>query len=116
MKRLFLLTVCSLLGLHTTFAQTEVTNYQPGVTNDGITYFLPTTGIRVVVTAIKTHYIPGEFSEYAERYLRLKDVPLTAYDEWSITDVKLCPFGLADKSKAYSIKFKQKTSDRKSVV
>lgn len=110
MKRLFLLTVCSLLGLHTTFAQTEVTNYQPGVTNDGITYFLPTTGIRVVVTAIKTHYIPGEFSEYAERYLRLKDVPLTAYDEWSITDVKLCPFGLADKSKAYSIKFKQKTS------
>lgn len=110
MKRLFLLTVCSLLGLHTTFAQTEVTNYQPGFTNDGITYFLPTTGIRVVITTKKTHYTPGEFSEYAERYLRLKDVPLTAYDEWSITDVKLCPFGLADKGKAYSIKFKQKTS------
>lgn len=110
MKRLFLFTICSLLGLHTTFAQTEVTNYQPGITNDGITYFLPTTGIRIVVTATKTHYMPGEFSEYAERYLRLKDVPLTAYDEWNITAIKLCPFGLADKSKAYSIKLKQKTS------
>lgn len=110
MKRLLLLTACSLLGLHTTFAQTEVTNYQPGITNEGITYFLPTTSIRVVVTATKTHYTPGEFSEYAERYLRLKDVPLTSYDEWNITDIKLCPFGIADKNKAYSIKLKQKTS------
>lgn len=110
MKRLLLLTACSLLGLHSIFAQTEVSNYQPGITNEGITYFLPITCIRVVVTATKTHYTPGEFSEYAERYLRLKDVPLTSYDEWNITDIKLCPFGIADKSKAYSIKLKQKTS------
>lgn len=110
MKRFFLLTICTLLVLNTTFAQTEVTQYQPGITSEGITYFLPTTGIRVAVTATKTHYTPGEFCEYAERYLRLKDVALTPYDEWNITDIKLYPFGIADKSKAYSIKFKQKTS------
>lgn len=72
--------------------------------------FLPATSLRVVLTATKTHHTPGEFCEYAERYLRLKDVPQTAYDTWTIDDVKIVPYGVADKSKAYSIKFKQKTS------
>lgn len=110
MKRLLLLTAYTLLSISSTFAQTEVSNYQPGVTPEGITYFLPITNVRVAVTATKTHYTPGEYCEYAERYLRLKDVPLTSYDEWTITDIKLYSFGTADKEKAYSIKFKQKTS------
>lgn len=37
-------------------------------------------------------------------------MPQTAYDTWTIDDVKIVPYGVADKSKAYSIKFKQKTS------
>lgn len=109
MKRIFPLIFTWFAALTAT-AQTEVTPYQPGVTEDGITYFLPTTQVRVVVTLRKKHYVPGEFCQYAERYLRLADVPQTAYDEWSLVDVKLYTYGVADKTKAYSIKVKLKTS------
>lgn len=109
MKRFFIITL-SLLQVLFLKAQTEVTAYQPGITDEGITYFLPVTQVRVFVTAKKVHHEPGEFCEYAERYLRLKNVPQTAYDEWQITDIKLYTYGVADKSKAYTIKVKTKTS------
>lgn len=109
MKRLFLLSTILLTPL-CALAQTEVTDYVPGVTAEGITYFLPQTRVRVVVTATKKRHVPGEFCEYAARFLRLNDVTLTAYDEWHITSVKLCTYGTADKTKAYSIRLKSKTS------
>lgn len=109
MKKTLLLSACTLNALFAT-AQTEVNTYQPGITEEGITYFLPATQVRVVVTATKTHHTPGEFCEYAERYLRLKDAPQTAFDEWAVNEVSLYSYGLADKSKAYTIKLKSKTS------
>lgn len=109
MKKILLLSAC-LLSTLAAKAQTEVTAYQPGITEEGITYFLPSTQVRVVVTATKTHHTPGEFCQYAERYLRLKDVPQTAYDEWVITNISLYTYGVADKTKAYTIKHKSKTS------
>lgn len=109
MKRLILLAASTLIGL-AAVAQTEVADYKPGITDEGITYFLPQTRVRIVVKATKKHYEPGEFCEYAERFLRLKNVTLAAYDEWSIDSVELYPFGVADKTKAYSIKLKSKTS------
>ncbi len=99
----------TLLSLPAT-AQTEVAAYQPGVTTDGITYFLPRTCLRVAVTARHTRHEPGEFCAYAERYLRLKGVTQTAYDTWTIEKVEIVPYGEADKTEAYSIKFKTKTS------
>lgn len=109
MKRILPLILTWLAALTAT-AQTEVTPYQPGITEDGITYFLPSTQVRVVVTVKKKHYVPGEFCQYAERYLRLADVTQTPYDEWSLVSVKLYTYGVADKTKAYSIKVKTKTS------
>lgn len=108
-KRFLLLSVSVMLGITLT-AQTEVGIYQPGITESGITYFLPITQIRLVVTATKTHHAPGEFCEYAERYLRLKNVAQTDYDEWKIDNIELFSYGVADKTKAYSIKLKPKTS------
>lgn len=91
-------------------AQTQVSEYHPGMTEEGITYFLPDTHVQVVVKATRVHHEPGEFCQYAERYLRLQQVPQTAYDEWTIEDVALSTFGRADKSRAYTVKLKQKTS------
>ena len=101
MKRFILIAVSIMLGCVTTWAQTEITTYQPGITSDGITYFLPNTCVRVVVTTTKTHYTSGEFAEYAARYLKLNNVPLTAYDEWKIDDIQLYSYGIADNKKAY---------------
>lgn len=91
-------------------AQTEVRKYLPGETTDGVTYFLPKTCLRVTVKATRVHYEPGEYAAYAERFLRLKDVTQQVYDEWRIDEVKLATYGKADKTRAYSIKVKQKTT------
>lgn len=91
-------------------AQTEVNPYQPGLTKEGITYFLPTTAVRVVVTARRTTYLPGDYYQYAKRYLRLSDVTTERYDRWQVTNVTLEPFGVPDRSRAYTIKLKSKTT------
>lgn len=91
-------------------AQTEVTAYRPGVTPEGITYFLPKTALHVTITAQRVIQTPGEYCEYAERYLRLQNVPQEQQETWTITKVDVTPYGVADKSQAYSIKLKSKTS------
>lgn len=108
-NKTFALAISALLTVQAT-AQTEVSTYKPGITPEGVTYFLPKTALRVAVTVKKTHYTPGEFSEYAERFLRIKDAPKTAYDKWDIEKVEVFPYGEADKTKAFTVKLKAKTS------
>ena len=81
MKRI--LTIATLaLTLSNVEAQTSTSTYQPGITQDGATYFLPKTAIHIAVKIEKTVYTPGDFAPYAERFLRLTDVstePSTTY-------------------------------------
>lgn len=109
MKNLLLTTIIAASALTAT-AQTEVATYRPGVTSDGITYFLPQTKLHIVVTAERVAYTPGEYCRYAERYLRLHGVQQQAADTWTITGITMTPYGEADKTHAYSIKMKSKTS------
>ena len=106
----YLLFIAGALLSATGFTQTDVQKYQAGITEEGITYFLPSTQIRVIVHATKTHFIPGEFCDYAKRYLRLNNVPQNEYDEWTIDNIELYSYGIADKSKVYTIKLNTKTS------
>lgn len=91
-------------------AQTSVTTYQPGITPMGITYFLPKTTFRFVLTATQTSYHPGEYAEYAERFFGIKDAPLTAYDEWTLDAIEPIAYGSADEECAYTIALNPKTS------
>ena len=109
MKKIFALFLASALS-GSLAAQTEVRNYTPGITDNGITYFLPKTALRFTVTAVRRHYTPGEYCLYAERFLRLKDAVQTERDEWEIKTVEMTPYGVADKSKAYTIRLVPKTS------
>ena len=90
-------------------AQTQISTYQPGVTVEGVTYFLPQTALRVTVKAEKTVTHPGRLHKYAFRYLRLSDVPTEATTQWTMKAVSVEPYGVADKTKAYSIRLKGKT-------
>lgn len=102
MKRI--ITTClSALIFATGFSQTEVREYRPGVTTSGITYFLPTTKLQVVITAKRTKHTPGTFANYAERYLRIKDVVYTEKEVWELLSVEMSTIGVADPSQAYSI-------------
>ena len=90
-------------------AQTEVADFVPGSTLDGVNYFMPQTALRITVVAEKTVTTPGELNKYAFRYLRLNDVPTTTMTEWTIKNVTIEPYGVPDQKKAYNIKVKSKT-------
>ena len=112
MKRLIQLLVFNLFTFspfHLLMAQTEVEPFVPGSTLEGVAYYLPRTAFRVTVIAEKTTTKPGDFHKYADRYLRLQDVPTEESVQWSLKSITLEPFGKPDRNKAYSIKIKSKT-------
>ena len=90
-------------------AQTMIEEFVPGSTVEGVNYFLPKTALRVVVTAEKEVVIPGEYNMYAYKYMRMQDVPLQTSVTWRLKDIMLQPYGVPDKSKAYSLKLKGQT-------
>lgn len=108
MKTLFLAAALSCLS-GMAVAQSEISEYQPGVTPEGAVYFLPKTALRIAVQVEKTTYTPGEFCQYAERYLRLNDVGQEKTVSYKVTHIGLTSFGEADSKKAYAVKFNPKS-------
>lgn len=99
-----------LLTFSTALAQTAVNTYQPGVTPEGAVYFLPKTAIRLTVQVEKTSYQPGDFSKYADRYLRLRNVAQEPAVSYRVTKVSMTPVGLPDTRKAYAVTFNARSS------
>lgn len=91
-------------------AQTQTADYVPGVTTEGAVYYLPMTAVGINILVEKTTYLPGEFSKFAQRYLRLNDVSESPNASYRIIGFKVTPVGVADKTKAYAVKFDARTS------
>lgn len=92
MKKLIIAT--GLLIATTAYAQTEVLT---GVTRGkdyGVVYTLPKTQIELEIKANKIKYTPGEFSKYANRYLRLNNVSTDPEEYWELASVKVTPIGV----------------------
>ena len=109
MKRLLLGLLFIICYLSFSAAQTSTSSYQPGVTSDGMVYFLPKTAVRITVQIEKTTYTPGEFCKYADRYLRLKDVASESSVSYRITDLRIEPVAMADTTKGFAVKFDPKS-------
>ena len=80
MKKLIIAT--GLLMATSAHAQTEVLT---GVTRGkdyGVVYALPKTQIEIEIKANKVNYKPGEFSKYADRYLRLTNISAEPEEYW----------------------------------
>jgi len=90
-------------------AQTQLSDYRPGVTTEGAVYFLPKTAIKVKVLVERSVYKPGEFCNYAMLYLHANDVQLEANTSYRIVSVKQHPIAMVDSTKAYAVKFNAKT-------
>ena len=106
-------TICLLCGLAVAasgLAQTEVTPYIPGKSTEAVTYFLPKTVIEIEVQADKATYTPGEFSKYADRYLRLNGIATEESTQWEISSITVKPAGMPDPAKVFSVKLKDKTA------
>ena len=101
---------CQLSIFNLSYAQTEVTQ---GVTfgkKFGVTYMLPQTEIKIEAEATRQHYEPGQFSKYAERYLRLRDVKQGAETSWTLDEVKVNIVGVPDPSNIYFVEMKDRTT------
>jgi len=96
-------------SLFTLNAQTATSTYQPGVNNEGAVYFLPKTAVRITVQIEKTTYTPGDFAKYADRYLRLRNVAMEPSTGYRITSIRQEAVGVADTTKAFTVKFDPKT-------
>jgi hypothetical protein len=94
----------------TSSAQTVSSVYQPGVTTEGAVYYLPKTAVAVTVQVEKTTYTPGDFCQYAERFLRMKDVSPTPSVSYRITAIRQDAVAVPDTTKRYAVKFDAKTS------
>lgn len=81
------------------------TLYSPEISVEGLNYYLPKTKITLQITATKTTNTPGEFSRYAERYLRLTNVIELANESWEINDIQILTSGIPDKSRLYTLSF-----------
>lgn len=94
-----------LLSCVTPMAQTTITTYVPGISTEGVAYFLPKTAINISITTEKTTYTPGELCQYADRYLRINNI-LNKEDVFhTIKSVSLSTEGLPDEKKLYHILF-----------
>ena len=76
---------------------------------NGTSYFLPKTGLKFTILTEKTTYTPGEFSQYAERYLKQPagNQPETTY---RILGIRLSTYGIADTSKLFTASIDSKHS------
>ena len=109
-KRALLLLFTFHFSLFTSHSQTVSSIYQPGVTTEGAVYFLPMTAITVTVEVEKTTYTPGDFCQYAERFLRIKDVSATPSVSYRITAIRQAAVAVPDTAKRYAVKFDARTA------
>lgn len=105
----YIIAACLLALSGAAVAQSEISQYKPGVTPEGAVYFLPKTAIRIAVQVEKTTYTPGDFSKYAERYLRLNDVNQEKTVSYRIANIGLTSYGVPDEKKVYAVKFNPKS-------
>lgn len=108
MKRTIIIALTLWMSL-VALAQTQVTEFNPGVAANGVNYILPQTLLSVEVSAIKVTYTPGEFAKYADRYLHISDVAAEPSTVWSVTGLSVAQEGVPDTSKIYTVKLKDKT-------
>lgn len=101
--------IAALLAGINGMAQTEVSDYTPGVNAEGVTYFLPRTLVEIVLEAEKEVYTPGEFCDYASKYLRLQNVSNTPHSIWNIKGMTVRLVGVRDAQKGFTVKLKDKS-------
>jgi len=99
MRRIAILLVTSFLVAGTITAQKndkKKSATELGVFNGGVIYSLPRTGIRMMVEVSQEKFFRGPYSEYALKYLGVKNASASDAELWKITDLKMETFGEPD--------------------
>lgn len=87
----------------------DISQYTPGE-GEGIVYFLPKTALQLNIIATKVTYQPGDFCQYANRYLRINNVSAQPETHWELKVIDVRPVGVPDSTKVYIMKLKDKNA------
>lgn len=71
----------------------------------GLIYTLPKTGIAITIEAQKTVKTPGEFYQYAKKYLNMTPI-LEPSVQWELTGAEIGRYAIADEDEQYLTRFK----------
>ena len=105
MKYAFL-SLCLLLTTSAGFAQ-ETKRLTADKHNEyGLVFSLPQTHLDLEVVATKTTRKAGPYYQYAEKYLGIPGAITQDSEEWSLTSVKVNPYGVPDPDEEYLMQFK----------
>lgn len=72
----------------------------------GLVYNLPKTALQVTVTACKKTRIAGPYAKYAKKYIGTDRVISDNSEFWTVSDVKIVPYGVADTETQYLMQLK----------
>lgn len=111
MKKTILFPVAVLLALLSANAQTEAVKITATKGNEfGLTYSLPKTMLKVDIQTTKIKMTAGQFYQYAEKYLGVKDAIIENKEYWEIDKVDVWGKGVVDKENTYFIQLKSGAS------
>ncbi|WP_315578558.1 DUF4831 family protein [Hoylesella oralis] len=79
------------------------------VPTEGTTYFLPKTALRLSLLVEKTVFTPGQYANYAERYMK-QEVKNRPYTQYRIIGISLSTYAIPDSSKQYTVTIDKKHS------
>lgn len=104
-KALGLFVLSSILALPGFSQQTKVLTAEKH-NEYGLVYSLPVTALRISVTARKETRTAGPYSQYAKRYIGTSNAITENSVNWTITDIKVEPFGVKDDERQYLMQLK----------
>lgn len=99
MKKVLLTTLCACFAMLT----------KAQIPTEGTTYFLPKTALNFALLIEKTAFTPGQYADYAERYLKQK-VKNKPYTQYRIVGISLSTCGVPDSSKRHIVIIDKKHS------
>lgn len=105
MKSILTIAVAAAIGLAPAAAQTTQKLTATKASEYGLIYNLPLTGLEVTLAAEKTVRTPGEFCQYARKYLNADPI-LTPSVSWRITDAVITPTAIPDDASRYLVTLK----------
>lgn len=72
----------------------------------GLVYTLPNTALSIEVTAQRRLELAGPFWQYAKKYIGTDNVIRQDAEKWEILNVKVTPYGVADRETQYLMQLK----------
>ena len=105
MKKLFSILLPMAMVVAPAFAQTSTKLTATKANEFGLMYTLPLTAFEVTVAVEKTVNTPGEFYQYAKKYLNTEPI-IKPSTSWRITEAVVNPVAVADEEERYLANFK----------